>query len=66
MAVKGLYTAWLSSINKIRENLNGIWLETERYIPDLEAKERIKKKIDIIFYLLSKGRVKNETPNKRQ
>ena len=65
MGVKGLMTIWLSSVNKIRENLNSIWLDTERYITDVEAKQRIKKKLDIIFYLLSKGRVKNETDNRK-
>ena len=65
MGVKGLMTIWLSSVNKIRENLNSIWLDTERYITDVEAKNRIKKKLDIIFYLLSKGRVKNETDNRK-
>ena len=53
-------TIWLSSVNKIRDNLNGIWLEIERQLPDGEVKNGLKKKIDIIFYLLSKGRVKNE------
>ena len=65
MAVKGLMSIWLSSVNKIRENLNGVWLDTERCIPDGVVKDRIKKRIDIIFYLLSKGRVKNETSDRK-
>lgn len=65
MSIKGLMSLWLSSVNKIRENLNSIWLDTERHISDIEAKDRIKKRIDIIFYLLSKGRVNNETSDRK-
>ena len=64
MGIRGLMTIWLSAVMKIRENLNSIWLDTERHISDIEAKDRIKKRIDIIFYLLSKGRVNNETDNR--